>query len=137
MRPVPILIFLSLLGAASLNLIQPSNAQNGGSSSQWDRCMHSGDAALGITSGMLDCHQEELARRNAALNATYASLRRGLPPARFAKLRAAQREWIVRRDKRCWAKDPDFEGGTLATLNSMVCLIGQTKSRTLWLLRYR
>lgn len=99
--------------------------------------MNSGDAKRGVTSGIMDCQHQELARRDKALNAAYARLRERLSPARFRALQQSERQWIRRRDQKCWHSVPDAESGTLAQIEAMNCLLFETLDRTEWLLRYR
>lgn len=128
---------LAFVAATCLGASAASSTQHVDHSDPYDRCMHSGDAARGITVGITDCEHQELDRKDKALNAVYADLKKRLSRARFAKLQASERQWIARRDRHCWGKDPDFEGGTLADVMSLSCLISETETRTEWLLRYR
>lgn len=65
---------------------------------------------------MIQCSEEEAGRQDARLNAAYKAAM-----ARVADknaLRAAQRKWIVSRDKAC----ADDDGGQAGMLNATECV---------------
>lgn len=66
--------------------------------SELDRCLASGPAAMGQMGAMLQCAQSEFARQDKRLNANYQALTQRLDPTALAKLRAGQRAWITFRD---------------------------------------
>ena len=81
------------------------------------------------------CDAAEMARQDAALNATWKATLAGLSPARIAELRQAEREWIAARKRHCDRAAKEGEGGTIATLLYGQCMIDETVRRTLWLER--
>ncbi|USI72193.1 lysozyme inhibitor LprI family protein [Sphingomonas morindae] len=101
-----------------------------------DQCLGSGAAAQGVTLAMAACFGADYRRADATLNATYRAVMRRLPPARQAMLRAAQRDWIGRRDAACPLSTAPG-AGTIEQLNRPACLAKQTRARTAWLRRYR
>lgn len=129
---LPALAVLVLFGSAAAGQSGPSRKVDA-----YTSCMNSGDAKRGVTSGIMDCQRQELGRRDTALNAAYARLRKRLSPARFNALQQSERQWIRRRDKKCWHSASDEEFGTLAQIEAMNCLLSETLDRTEWLLRYR
>ncbi|WP_203311065.1 lysozyme inhibitor LprI family protein [Sphingomonas beigongshangi] len=101
-----------------------------------DRCLASGDAARGVTDAMAACYDADYRRADAELNATYRTTMRRLTPSRQAVLRAAQRQWIARRDAAC-PLDLSPGAGTIVRLDHPACLSKQTVTRIAWLRRYR
>lgn len=112
-------------------------APGGAYSRAYESCMASGDAAQGITSGIMDCTGEEIDRQDARLNQAYVMVMRRLPPARKAALREAERRWIRARDARCRKQAASEGGGSLAGILYNECILGETVERRLWLERYR
>ncbi|PXA97302.1 hypothetical protein DMC47_14505 [Nostoc sp. 3335mG] len=103
----------------------------------FNRCISSGDAAKGVTAGIMDCTGAENMRQDARLNQTYRTVMARLNPAQKTALRALQRDWIVQRDAGC-RDDADVEnGGSAAAINYSSCILDQTILRTIWLERYR
>jgi len=64
------------------------------------------------------------------LNETYRAVMAGLGDAARTKLRAAQRKWIVSRDRECKAEAEGEEGGSLYPMTLSGCLADKTKART-------
>jgi uncharacterized protein YecT (DUF1311 family) len=103
----------------------------------FERCISSGDAAKGVTAGIMDCNGAENMRQDAKLNQTYRRVMGRLNPAQKAALRALQRDWIVQRDAGCHDDSGAEDGGTAAAINYSSCILDQTIMRTIWLERYR
>jgi uncharacterized protein YecT (DUF1311 family) len=106
-------------------------------SAAYRNCLATGDAAKGVTSGMLDCNGAEIERQDARLNRTYRTVMARLAPPAQAKLRASERAWIGQRDRSCRRDAAVAEGGTLASVIYSGCILDRTIERTMWLERYR
>lgn len=80
------------------------------------------------TMEMVDCQNAEMARLDALLNAAYAKAMANLPADQQAKLRTAERNWIVFRQSDCEV----FYGettGTIAHIQGGECMIDRTRKR--------
>lgn len=106
-------------------------------SAAYRNCLATGDAAKGVTSGMLDCNGAEIDRQDARLNRTYRAVMARLAPPARARLRASERAWIGERDRSCRRAAKTAEGGTLASVIYSGCVLDRTIERTMWLERYR
>ena len=106
---------------------QPA-AASAGYSTVYRTCMATGDAAQGVTSAVMSCTGEELARQDAALNQSYRSLMGQLPAGQGAALKAQERVWIRTRDAQCHQQMEDA-GGTLGAEVYSKCELDQTVSR--------
>lgn len=106
-------------------------------SAAYRTCLATGDAAKGVTSGLLDCNGAEIDRQDARLNRTYRAVMARLAPPARTKLRASERAWIVERDRSCRRDSKAAEGGTLASVIYSGCILDRTIERTIWLERYR
>lgn len=106
-------------------------------SQRYNDCMETGDAGMGVTSGMMECSGQEISRQDDRLNQAYRMTMQRLSPARKTKLRADERAWINRRDAGCRREAKVYEGGTAAALNQVQCLLRETIARRLWLEKYR
>jgi uncharacterized protein YecT (DUF1311 family) len=84
----------------------------------------------GLPYGYVDTHclKEQLSKANTALNTSYATLLRSLGPAERRTVVAAERLWIVRRNRDCNVPD----GVTYVMLGSFVCLMNMTTDRLQW-----
>lgn len=132
----------SLLVAAGIALVLSAGASahgapRSGYSRDYDQCMASGDAAQGVTAGILSCTGEEIDRQDARLNQAYVIVMHRLPPARKQALRDNERRWIAGRDAHCRREAAAETGGSLAGIVYDQCILGQTLARRLWLERYR
>ena len=88
------------------------------------------DAADGSSSGMIGCITDEFKVQDARLNTAYHKVMAGLNERQKAKLRAAQRAWVVFRDADCQsASDEDW--GTVSYVGSNSCMLVRTVERTL------
>ena len=99
-------------------------------------CLDSEEARNAIQSAVTDCYRDELGRQDAVLKATCRAMRKRLSPARFVTLRASERQWIARTNKKCWG-DPPRNDGTDGVQDSILCLMLETERRTDWLHTYR
>lgn len=106
-------------------------------SAAYRNCLATGDAAKGVTSGLLDCNGTEIDRQDARLNRTYRAVMARLGPHGRTKLRASERAWIGERDRSCRRAAKPSEGGTLASVIYSGCILDRTIERTIWLERYR
>lgn len=97
----------------------------------YGRCM---DGEMS-TAGMRDCAAAEFRRQDAALNARYQAVMRGLNARQQGKLRAAQRAWVAFRIANC-ASMADQDWGTLSLLAADSCSIQMTVARTIALESY-
>jgi uncharacterized protein YecT (DUF1311 family) len=92
---------------------------------EYSTCM---GKAHGVTVTMFDCISKETALQDSKLNSTYKKLMTQLSTSRKKELLAAQRLWIQYRDANCrFYADPD--GGTIARLNSVDCVLQATAAR--------
>lgn len=103
----------------------------------FDRCMKSGDAARGVTAGILDCNGAENRRQDARLNQMYKTVMARLNPAQKAVLRRSELDWIRRRDGQCQDAAGEEGGGSAAGIIYSSCVLDETVKRTLWLKTYR
>jgi uncharacterized protein YecT (DUF1311 family) len=99
--------------------------------------MDTGDAADGITSGMIECTQAELTFQDGKLNQAYRMVMTRLPAARQAELRQEQRAWIRSRDAICERERRQAGDGTLSHVAWLDCLVSETIKRTKTLEHYR
>ena len=129
---VAALVALALAGQAS-----GRTAVEARYSAAYRTCLATGDAAKGVTSGMLDCNGAEIDRQDARLNRTYRAVMARLAPPARTKLRASERAWIGERDRSCRRDSKVAEGGTLASVIYSGCILDRTIERTMWLERYR
>jgi uncharacterized protein YecT (DUF1311 family) len=97
-------------------------------SPQLERCMNSGDAAKGITVGMMDCYGGEIDRQDVRLNSVYRTLIARLSPAQQEKLRVEERAWIKQRDRICRGRIAG-ETGSMSGLIYSECALDQTIRR--------
>jgi uncharacterized protein YecT (DUF1311 family) len=102
----------------------------------YDSCMNAGDAARGVTIGMMNCLGEEIDRQDDRLNATYKGVIAGLPLAKATQLRTLQRAWIKDRDLTCKKESNADGGGTLSGITYASCIMNQTIERAKWLESY-
>ena len=91
-------------------------------------CMATGDAAAGVTSAVMSCTGDELARQDAALKQRYRALMTQLPAGQGAELRAQERVWIRTRDAQCH-QQMEEAGGTPGAEVYSKCELDQTVSR--------
>lgn len=85
------------------------------------KCITQADSSM---PDMIQCSEDEAGRQDARLNAAYKVAMS--TTANKEELRAAQRQWIKRRDKEC---ADDGSGGQAAALNSAECIAIKTAAR--------
>ena len=103
----------------------------------YNDCINSGDAAQGITVGILDCNGAEIDRQDARLNQAYKMVMMRLNVAQKAKLRISERTWIGKRDARCRAISASEESGTFGAILYSNCILSETTARRMWLESYK
>lgn len=131
--PFPLLPVAIILGMGQA----PAAADDLAYSAAYKQCMSSGDAAEGITSGLLDCIDNERVVQDAKLNEAYQMVMAHLPTNRKDELRLSERGWIKSRDAIC-AKQAKASGdGTLSTVVEMDCRLQETVKRKVYLEQYR
>ena len=99
----------------------------------YHRCMKTGDAAQGVTAGMMDCLGLENDRQDAALNAAYKRALARQDRAGQANLRVSQRAWLKQRDPICVRSMGDQKGGSMGGLIYSGCILQEQVRRKLWL----
>ena len=117
---------LSLAWAlAAVTLPLAAHAQEAKPTRQFSACM---DKADGVTQSMVECIDAETKRQDARLNKAYKALLADLNPERKKQLLEAQRAWLKFRDTNC-AFYFDPEGGTIARVQAVDCMMTMTASR--------
>lgn len=119
--------------ASSPALAQTKAEVEAAYSPSFNHCMESGDAAQGITSGIMDCNGTENTLQNARLNQAYKTVMARLSAPQQAKLRTSERDWIKRRDARCREAADEAGGGSASGIIYSSCFLDETIKRTLWL----
>lgn len=97
-------------------------------SQRFRTCIH----AQGATADLLPCYEQEFRRQDAMLQRAWPVAMHRLATSRRPALRAAERQWIARRDPFC----ERFIGGLRGSLVSVAyldCRIELTVRRTIWL----
>ena len=130
-----------VLGAIASTCVPPAVAQTKKQvearySNTYNRCMNTGLAAQGVTSGIMDCSGSEIRRQDARLNQTYTQVMARSSPRQKTKLRASERAWITKRDTGCQQETAPLDGGTLAMILFSGCVLDETIRRTIWLESY-
>lgn len=87
---------------------------------------------MAVMSAMIDCEDEELARKNVILNRTYQAMRKQLNPVQRRNLVILERQWIAHRDQKCKAEAIDT-GGQDGQITWYGCMIDETEKRIKWL----
>ena len=120
-------ITLSLAWALAAATTMPLavHAQEINLTKQFSVCM---DKADGVTQNMVECIDAEIKRQDARLNKAYKALVADLNPERKKQLLEAQRAWLKFRDTNC-AFYYDPEGGTIARVQAVDCMMTMTASR--------
>ena len=120
-------ITLSLAWALAAATTMPLavHAQEINLTKQFSVCM---DKADGVTQNMVECIDAETKRQDARLNKAYKALVADLNPERKKQLLEAQRAWLKFRDTNC-AFYFDPEGGTIARVQAVDCMMTMTASR--------
>ena len=120
-------ITLSLAWALAAATTMPLavHAQEINLTKQFSVCM---DKADGVTQNMVECIDAETKRQDARLNKDYKAVVADLNPERKKQLLEAQRAWLKFRDTNC-AFYFDPEGGTIARVQAVDCMMTMTASR--------
>jgi uncharacterized protein YecT (DUF1311 family) len=82
------------------------------------------------TADMVQCLSVEIPKADTELNRVYQAKLKRLQPADVAKLRKAQRAWIVYRDAHCDAESSLYEGGSIQPAILGNCKLTLTQQRT-------
>ena len=106
-------------------------------SATYNECLSTGDAAQGVTSGIMDCNGAEIDRQDARLNQAYKMVMMRLSAQQRSKLRLSERSWIGQRDARCRRAAAPEAGGTLAAIIYSGCILDETIERMIWLESYK
>ena len=107
-----------------------------GPTADYRKCMETGDAGKGVTSGMRECLGAELKRQDERLNASYQAALAQLGNDDQSTLRSRQRAWLAGRDAGCEQKAEPNKGGTLYPIVYGQCLLDKTIERAGWLETY-
>ena len=91
--------------------------------------MATGDAANGVTAGILDCVGAETSRQDAQLNQVYRAAITRLPLDRSQALRLSERAWIKSRDAGCKVSMGDEADGTLGSVIYAQCVLEEEAKR--------
>jgi uncharacterized protein YecT (DUF1311 family) len=89
------------------------------------------------TTSMVACVDNEIKVWDDLLNADYQSLLQVVPEKAAESIRKAQRAWIALRDADCRVAYDIYEGGTMARLDSVSCVLRHTSERVLQLRIWR
>lgn len=106
-------------------------------SASYHKCMASGDAAQGITSGLIECTETERNLQDRKLNQVYQMIIARLPASKKDELRLSERSWITSRDAICDQRKEESGDGTLSTIVELDCLLQETVKRRIYLEQYR
>lgn len=115
----------SLCLALAFTMPMAAQAQDANLTQQYQTCMDKSD---GATQNMVECIDAEVRRQDARLNKAYKELMTDLTAPRIKRLQDAQRAWLKFRDSNC-AFYYDPEGGTIARVNAVTCMMNLTASR--------
>lgn len=135
-------ICIAVIAAIGLIGVAPAVAQTKKQvkarySNEYNRCMNTGLAADGVTSGIMDCSGNEIRRQDARLNEAYKMVMARSTPQQKTTLRTSERNWIGQRNKGCEKVTAPLEGGTLAMIIYSGCILDETIKRTIWLESYK
>lgn len=126
---------LLLCCLALLFLTAPAMAEEDELAPGFDRCM---EQSGGVTTEMLNCLQQAYEYWDARLNANYKKARQACksssdPKACSDKLLKGQRAWVQYKEAFTDLVQLPNEGGSMARLNSMSFLTGETRRQALLL----
>ena len=136
-RTTPLFSFALIAITASSAHAQNKSPIEKRYSQTYNQCMSSGDAANGVTSGILDCNGAETTVQDAKLNQAYKMVMARLTPDRKVALRTSERNWIKSRDQACTKRMGDEAGGTLGQVIYSGCILDETIKRTIYLEQYK
>lgn len=123
MKTITLSLAWALVAATTMPLAV--HAQEINLTKQFSVCM---DKADGVTQHMVECIDAETKRQDARLNKAYKAVVADLNPERKKQLLEAQRAWLKFRDTNC-AFYFDPEGGTIARVQAVDCMMTMTASR--------
>lgn len=128
----------SILILATITTAWPATAQtraevDAAHSPGFARCMENTDAAQGVTAGIMACNGAENLYQDARLNRTYRNAMAHRDARGKIALRAAQRDWIKRRDATCHQAAYEAGGGSASGIVYSSCFLDETIRRTIWL----
>lgn len=103
----------------------------------FNQCMQTGDAAQGVTLGMMNCLGTEIDVQDARLNQAYKMVMARQSAAGKSRLRSSERAWIKQRNMTCKTQSDRDGGGTLSAITYNSCILDETIKRTIWLERYK
>jgi len=83
------------------------------------------------------CANRDFEAADKRLNVLYRTLFDRSDPKRRERLKAAERKWIVYRDRDCTEETAGSTGGSIAPMEYSVCLTEKTKARIRELERQR
>ena len=126
---------LLLCCLALLFLAAPAMAEEDELAPGFDRCM---EQSGGVTTEMLGCLQQAYEYWDARLNTNYKKARQACksssdPKACSDKLLKGQRAWVQYKEAFTDLVQLPNEGGSMARLNSMSFLTGETRTQALLL----
>jgi uncharacterized protein YecT (DUF1311 family) len=102
-------------------------------SATFKHCMHSGDAADGVTSAMMSCLGAENEVQDKRLNRAYKLVMDRTDPEEKDALRKDERAWIEQRETTCRTQSNELGGGTSSMLAYSNCILDEAIKRTAWL----
>jgi uncharacterized protein YecT (DUF1311 family) len=85
------------------------------------------------TQANVACFADEFRRQDKTLNHVWKVTLARIAPNVRGRLRAAQRQWVAKRDSFCKSKADEFGGGTIQPVIYVNCRVEQTIRRTIWL----
>lgn len=100
-------------------------------SKEYNRCMNTGLAARGVTSGIMNCSGSEIRRQDARRNQACKMVMARSTPQQKTTLRASERNWVDQRDEGCEQVTAPLEGGTLAMIIYSGCILDETINPTI------
>ena len=107
-------------------------------SAQYQKCMSQGGAEDGVTSSILDCKQDELARQDQALNQIYKRVSDGATDAASrTRLVQIERGWLKAKAAMCSSEMADAGEGTASTIGQLDCELRLTARRRAYLERMK
>jgi uncharacterized protein YecT (DUF1311 family) len=85
------------------------------------------------TQANVACFADEFRRQDKTLNHVWTVTLGRVSSNVRGRLRAAQRQWVAKRDPFCKSKADEFVGGTIQPVIYVDCRVEQTIRRTIWL----
>jgi uncharacterized protein YecT (DUF1311 family) len=131
---IGLVLGLAFAGIASVKADQKVDSRY---SREYRECMASGDAANGVTVGIMSCNGIEIDQQDTRLNQAYRMVMTRLNVQKKTALRTSERNWIRQRDEKCRRKSAAAEGGSLAGIIYSKCILDETIKRRIWLENYK